>query len=913
MRSTGDCRRRPGRRSTRATRTQTVLILIIAGGPDKGRIYELTDGEPIVLGREGDQVKLNDRKVSREHARLWTEGGQWYLKDLGSRHGTYRNHVELERGQHTKLKDGDYLQIGNTVMVLGRMPAGQIEKMALLEGASTAPKRGRAMLAVAGVSVAALLGLGGYLAAQLDALRSESVPRGEFVKLQEQLIQAQQQQADAIQQSINQQSGVSQKLLSQQQRLTASLDDTTRVIEGHGNAVAQATNLLGNQTSPILEKLEAVALRAGQQEEAIAKIGQMLTRQQSKDKSSELLAAVGEMKALLVDQPKADELLAKLDEAVASNAQAAGEAVRTALAEHREEAGAAPASAKSTEQLLTRVLEGLSQVPTRKQIAEEVRLAVAERAAKDEQFMRLVLAELRKTGEQIATDVTAAVGDDAGQAQTLMAQVVAELSKRPTGEQLAAQLSQAMEQTIAKRDSEQQSDQLTALMKQVLDELEQRPTSEQLAVDLRRAIGEDAQRTELLVARVLKELDSQPTAQQIAQELQATDNETAAKAASILEQLLAKVDDQREISDEIALLRKQIESIPGTETQSIRQVLARLDQQDKNNTEMLKAIVELRQAMPEDLPRQLDKVLAQLDEQVRTQQITDTIETTMQRIAAKQNAQTEAALEALSKRIDALPNADQLAKFTENQQTLAKLLDESDARDVIAELRSSLQSLAKQVDSGPDSEISKIITMLEKREKAELLLAELHDAMGKQSAETEALKQELRSAIKSIDQPETAQTLRNLLATVQNRILTEDSVRQAIRDEMRGKVLPNQMGLADARDVTTTAPSQADGDSTTGPSVPSRRLTQLEAAYKRSFETDQPVTVGAGVVDPNTGQVSKGRLIDPTIAKTLGYTSWRDWYLADRHAELMRTQQEALRLRNREDAKSNPGTIKLPS
>ena len=72
--------------------------------------------------------------------------------------------------------------------------------------------------------------------------------------------------------------------------------------------------------------------------------------------------------------------------------------------------------------------------------------------------------------------------------------------------------------------------------------------------------------------------------------------------------------------------------------------------------------------------------------------------------------------------------------------------------------------------------------MLKKREKAELMIAELHDAMGKDDKEAEKLKAELLAAVKSTEQPETAKALRDLLAAVNSRLATDDSVRQAIRD-----------------------------------------------------------------------------------------------------------------------------------
>ncbi|MBX2850669.1 MAG: FHA domain-containing protein [Phycisphaeraceae bacterium] len=873
-----------------------MLILIIAGGPDKGRIYELTDGDPIVLGREGDQVKLNDRKVSREHARLWSEGGQWYLKDLGSRHGTFRNHVELDKGQHAKLKDGDYLQIGNTVMVLGRMQ-NLAERSALLADGSvdqTPVKRSKMPMVAAGLGLAAVLGLGGYVAMQLNELRNETVPREDMAALQDQLLALKEQsakEAEAIKQSAD--------------RMQASLTQTTEQITG-------ATETIESVRDPLVEQLEAARVRAGQQQLALEQIGDALAKQ-SDDKSEQLLAAVSQVKDLLADQPTGEKLVARLEEAISDNAQAAGEAVQLALAEHRKEsAQGAVASAKQTEALMSRVLESLAKVPTREQLAKEVKLAVAAAKAQDEQFMRLVLVELRRTGDQIATDVTAAVEEDAGQANKLMQQVVAELAKRPTGEQLAADLREAMDEAFAKRETN--NEELPGLMRKVLSELEQRPTSEQLAADLRRVIGEDAQRTELLVARVMSEIDQRPTAEQIASELQATDNESAAKTAALLEEVLDKVDKQDQLANQIAGLRKQIETMPGTNTSIVKSVLNRLDAQDKNNTAMLASIAELRNAIPEDLPGTLDKVLAELDKQVRTDQITAAIEDAVQRIAAKENKQTAVAITTLSKRIDALPDSEELAKLTESQASLAKLLEASDAREDIGELRASLQNLSEKLAKagGGDEQLKQILAMLEKREKTELLIAELHDAMDNESEKTEALKKELLASIADAKQPDTSATLSELLATVRERLITDESIRQAIRDEMRGTILPNQKALADARDVTTTASQGSiDDTATDNPAIKTRRLTRLEAAYKKSFETGQPVTIGAGIVDPKTGEISKGRLIDPAVAKALGFETWRDWYLTDRHAEQMRLQREALLQRNESDA-INSGSVQLP-
>lgn len=143
-----------------------MLILIIAAGPDKGRIYELFDDQGVILGRQGDQVCLTDSRVSRHHAKLTAEGDQWFVEDLGSMHGTLHNKEPI--GGRTALSDGDQIKIGRTVLVLARMPVEHVERAALLDGpASTGSMVGHRarrrlnMKKVGAVAACGLLLLGG--------------------------------------------------------------------------------------------------------------------------------------------------------------------------------------------------------------------------------------------------------------------------------------------------------------------------------------------------------------------------------------------------------------------------------------------------------------------------------------------------------------------------------------------------------------------------------------------------------------------------------------------------------------------------------------------------------------------------------------------------------------------------------
>ena len=65
----------------------------------------------MIIGRGADcDVIINDRQVSRHHARIVREGTQYKLFDLNSKNGTFVNGVQLGSKPHV-LKDGDRIGI----------------------------------------------------------------------------------------------------------------------------------------------------------------------------------------------------------------------------------------------------------------------------------------------------------------------------------------------------------------------------------------------------------------------------------------------------------------------------------------------------------------------------------------------------------------------------------------------------------------------------------------------------------------------------------------------------------------------------------------------------------------------------------------------------------------------------------
>jgi pSer/pThr/pTyr-binding forkhead associated (FHA) protein len=71
-------------------------------------------------GRQGTLV-IGDDFASGHHARFQTAHGQWYVEDLGSTNGTWLNGRRINAAQ--RLKKGDKIRIGHTVMIVMSMSA----------------------------------------------------------------------------------------------------------------------------------------------------------------------------------------------------------------------------------------------------------------------------------------------------------------------------------------------------------------------------------------------------------------------------------------------------------------------------------------------------------------------------------------------------------------------------------------------------------------------------------------------------------------------------------------------------------------------------------------------------------------------------------------------------------------------
>jgi two-component system, NtrC family, response regulator AtoC len=108
---------------------------LVVRRPDGTQVIDVDDGAEIVVGRSSTAtVRVDDPRVSREHARIVRRGDALELVDLGSRNGT-RVNDKVVRGRSEALSSGDTVHIGEAEILIaettaaldGRRPTADVE------------------------------------------------------------------------------------------------------------------------------------------------------------------------------------------------------------------------------------------------------------------------------------------------------------------------------------------------------------------------------------------------------------------------------------------------------------------------------------------------------------------------------------------------------------------------------------------------------------------------------------------------------------------------------------------------------------------------------------------------------------------------------------------------------------------
>lgn len=94
----------------------TGVTIKILHGADRGKVFDNLE-PPLTIGREeGNNIQLNDERVSRCHFKIQRDNDRMVLTDLDSTNGTKVNGAEC---QLKILRHGDLIAVGRSLLLVG--------------------------------------------------------------------------------------------------------------------------------------------------------------------------------------------------------------------------------------------------------------------------------------------------------------------------------------------------------------------------------------------------------------------------------------------------------------------------------------------------------------------------------------------------------------------------------------------------------------------------------------------------------------------------------------------------------------------------------------------------------------------------------------------------------------------------
>lgn len=97
-----------------------MIRVFIATGPERGSSFFIK-GTTAQIGRgSGNEVRLNEPSVSRNHIKIYKDNGRYYIEDLQSRNGTWVNGNVIESGVKIQVQEGVPIAVGNVHLSLGK-------------------------------------------------------------------------------------------------------------------------------------------------------------------------------------------------------------------------------------------------------------------------------------------------------------------------------------------------------------------------------------------------------------------------------------------------------------------------------------------------------------------------------------------------------------------------------------------------------------------------------------------------------------------------------------------------------------------------------------------------------------------------------------------------------------------------
>lgn len=105
------------RRQVKSTSNFEIPSIKLTGNSNNAMPFQSLNQSEILIGRRSDcDISTEDTAVSSRHASIYYHHKQWWLKDLGSKNGTYLNGEKVT--SPTVLLTGDQIRCGNLSWII---------------------------------------------------------------------------------------------------------------------------------------------------------------------------------------------------------------------------------------------------------------------------------------------------------------------------------------------------------------------------------------------------------------------------------------------------------------------------------------------------------------------------------------------------------------------------------------------------------------------------------------------------------------------------------------------------------------------------------------------------------------------------------------------------------------------------
>jgi len=111
-----------------------LLELYVLNGPKRGESHRLIQGTNYVGRSMDNEIRIEDRTVSRKHLRIFREGDHCFVTDLKSRNGTFYRGSFITPGASVEVEQGFPIALGMAVVCVGESCADEIMPFPELTG-----------------------------------------------------------------------------------------------------------------------------------------------------------------------------------------------------------------------------------------------------------------------------------------------------------------------------------------------------------------------------------------------------------------------------------------------------------------------------------------------------------------------------------------------------------------------------------------------------------------------------------------------------------------------------------------------------------------------------------------------------------------------------------------------------------